>query len=62
VIEGREFYDGDPSNGLWRALKACKKAKCDALFMPEIAYARINSQKDARIWQNWYSTPSVRDC
>jgi len=60
VIEGREFYDGDSSNGLWRALKACKKANYNALFMPEIAYARINSQKDARIWQKWYLTPSVR--
>jgi len=60
IIEGKEFYDGDSSNGLWRALEACKKAKHNALFMPEIADIRINSPKDARIWQPWYCAPSVR--
>ena len=60
TIQGREFYDGDSTNGLWQALKACKDAKCSALFMPEFADVRINSPKGARVWQNWYSAPSAR--
>ena len=60
TVQGREFYDGDSTNGLWQALKACKDAKCRALFMPEFADVRINSPKGSRIWQNWYSAPSAR--
>ena len=60
TVQGREFYDGESTNGLWQALKACKDARCRALFMPEFADVRINSPEDARIWQNCYYTPSAR--
>ena len=55
-LEGKEFYD----NRTDKALKACQTEGFEAQFMPSIADTRIEAEKDARIWQTWYSAPSVR--
>ena len=39
------------------ALEACQSAGSRALFMPEIAYAKIN---DDSLWNKWYSSFSLR--
>ena len=56
LLEGKEFYD----NRTDKALKACQNEGFEAQFMPSIIDTRIDSEKDARIWQTWYSAPSVR--
>ena len=39
------------------ALEACQSAGSRALFMPEIAYAKIN---DDSLWNKWYSSGSLK--
>lgn len=48
------------NQNLAEALRACKREGSKPLFMPEIIDERINSDKDAKIWQNWYCAPSIR--
>ena len=55
-LEGKEFHN----NRADKALKACQDEGFEAQFMPSIADTRIEAEKDARIWQTWYSAPSVR--
>lgn len=55
-LEGKEFYD----NKTDKALKTCQTEGFEAVFMPSIADTRIEAPKDARIWQTWYSAPSVK--
>ena len=59
VIEGKAFY-AEGKNGLSEALQACQDANCEALFMPELALARINADKDSFLWKNYFSTPSLK--
>ena len=50
------FYHDD----LATALDNCQKEGYKAMFMPELADARIKAGKDSELWQKWYSTPSLR--
>lgn len=55
-LEGKEFYDG----GADKALRACQDEGFEAIFMPSIADTRIEAEKDARIWQKWWTAPSIK--
>ena len=56
--EGREFeFLGHC--GVEKALRQCQDAGYRALFVPELADARIASPKKARVWNTWYTTPSL---
>lgn len=52
----KEVYDSNIANALEGAQKECKRV----FYMPELLDARIGADKDSRLWQNWYSTPSIR--
>lgn len=52
----KEIYDSNIANALEGAQKKCKRV----FYMPELLDARIDAPKDSRLWQNWYSTPSLR--
>lgn len=56
LVEGKEFYDDNLEN----ALRQCQKEGYEAQFIPALTDARIASQKDATVWQNWYCTPSIK--
>jgi hypothetical protein len=56
VVEGREFY-ADRAD---KALRNCLEEGFEAVFMPSIVDARIEAPKDARVWQTWFSAPSIR--
>lgn len=55
MLEAEEFYD----NFLYQALRKCQEKGLEAVFMPSIIDARIESPNNARIWGTWYSTPSI---
>ena len=55
VVEGKEFY----ADRINKALSSCEKEGYEAQFMPAIIDARISAEKEARIWQTWWSAPSV---
>lgn len=55
-VEGREFC----ADSVSEALRACQKAGFEAVFMPQLADARIAAPKEAQIWHNWYCAPSIR--
>ena len=55
-LEGKEFY-ADRTD---IALKSLQDNGYRALFMPELADTRINSDKGSRIWQTWFTSPSIR--
>ena len=57
--EGREF-EFLRHCGVEKALRQCQDAGYRALFVPELADARIASPPEARVWNNWYTTPSLR--
>lgn len=57
--EGREFERLE-TNGIENALRDCQEAGYDPQFMPALADARIEAPGEARIWQPWYTTPSLR--
>ncbi len=59
VSRGKEFYS-EGTYGLADSLKACSDAGFQALFMPELAMARADADKDSRLWQTWFLAPSVR--
>ena len=56
IVEGKEFY----ADRVDRALEDCTKESYEAQFMPEIIDARISSPAESRIWQTWFTAPSVR--
>ena len=56
LLEGKEFH----ADYLDQALENCQKEGFEAVFMPQLIDARIEAPKDARIWQTWYSAPSIR--
>src|SRR3989338_8395263 len=58
VTNGREFYS-EGTYGVADSLKACSDAGYQALFMPELAMARADADKDSRLWQTWFLAPSV---
>jgi len=55
-VEGREFYNSSISE----ALRNCQAQGYEAQFMPSVIDTRILADKQARIWQVWWGTPSVR--
>src|SRR3989338_1464678 len=55
-LKGKEFYADRTDN----ALKSLQDNGYRALFMPELADTRINSDKGSRIWQTWFTSPSIR--
>src|SRR4030042_120601 len=60
-VEAKEFPNNEfPNHTLTETLANCQADGRHALFMPEIVDARIALPKDSRMWQNWYSAPSVR--
>ncbi len=59
VSKGREFYV-EGKYGVSDSLKNCNDAGCKPLFMPELAMARADADKDSRLWQTWFLAPSVR--
>lgn len=56
---GREF-PALKINGVEKALKECEDAGYNAIFMPKLADTRLDAPKDAVVWKNWYTTPSIR--
>jgi hypothetical protein len=58
-MEGKEFEVLE-SRGVEKALRQCQDEKYDALFVPQLADARIAASGDSRVWNTWYSTPSLR--
>jgi hypothetical protein len=54
--KGREFF-ADRQD---KALKLCEEAGYQPLYMPALVDLRIKSAGDAKIWQEWFSTPSMR--
>ncbi len=58
-VEGKEFEVLEPF-GLEKALRQCQDVGYKPLFVPQLADARIASPKKARVWNNWYSTTSLR--
>ncbi len=59
VSKGREFY-AEGAYGVADSLKACSDAGMSPLYMPELAMARADADKDSRLWQTWFLAPSVR--
>ena len=47
-------------NGVEKALRDCYKANCEPVYMPQLADARISAPKGSSVWNQWYTTPSVR--
>ncbi|HLD05458.1 MAG TPA: hypothetical protein VJG90_07090 [Candidatus Nanoarchaeia archaeon] len=56
ILNGKEFY----ANTKEEALEACEKEDHSAIFMPQLADARIRVQKGSRFWQTFVHTPSIR--
>ncbi|MEK6963343.1 MAG: hypothetical protein AABX70_02865 [Nanoarchaeota archaeon] len=57
--EGKEFERLE-TNGVPAALEDCIEAGYSPLFIPQVADTRIAAPKENRVWQVWYSTPSIR--
>ncbi len=59
VSKGREFHAGG-TYGVADSLKECNDVGYQPLFMPELAMAKADADKDSRLWQTWFLAPSVR--
>ncbi len=55
-LQGKEFYDSRKD----RALKSLIDQGYQPVFMPQLIDARIESDKDSRVWQTGFTTPSIR--
>lgn len=55
IPEFQSFY----SDNIPTALNDCQNAGYAPLFMPEIIERRIRNDGDAKIWKEWYVTPSI---
>ncbi|MAG48095.1 hypothetical protein CL617_05820 [archaeon] len=55
VTNGREFYD----KGMSKALAYLQSEGYTALFIPQLADIRIESNIDSKIWQNEYASTSL---
>ncbi len=62
TVEAREFYADRTDKALRDCLSQTEEAPqgCEPLYMPEIIDARIESPKDSRIWEIWWTAPSIR--
>ncbi len=56
LLEGKVFYN----SGLYKALEECQNSGYEAIFMPQLIDARIESFKDSQIWTNDYDAPSIK--
>ncbi|GEM_PF-1712488 len=59
-VEPVREFDTEGSYGVSASLQDCLQSGYQPLFMPELALVRSRSAKDARPWQVWYVTPSMR--
>ena len=59
VSQAREFYV-EGSHSVDRSFKDCADAGYNPLFMPELAQARTDADKESRLWEVWFGTPSIR--
>ncbi|MBI4738067.1 hypothetical protein HY772_00615 [Candidatus Woesearchaeota archaeon] len=59
MIKAR-LFEALQVNGIETALAACIEAKHYPLYMPQVVDARIGAAKDSPLFQNWWTTPSVR--
>ncbi len=59
VSKGRPFY-AKGIYGVADSLKACSDAGYQPLFMPKLAMARADAERDSRLWKTWFLAPSVR--
>ena len=59
LVEAKEFPVSGKSTRQDRVLKECLDAGYQSLFMPELIRARITAPKDSRLWQTWWSSPSL---
>ena len=48
------------ANNLDDGLRECQSEGYRVLFMPELADARMEAEGNSELWQNWFSTPSLR--
>lgn len=58
-LEGKEFESLE-AKGTEKALRNCQEEGYQALFMPVLIDTKIEALKDSRVWQVWYSTPSIK--
>lgn len=56
TIEGKEFY----ANRTDKALRKLQDDGYRALFMHELADARIQAPSYSPLWKEWYTAPSIR--
>ncbi|MBI4738426.1 hypothetical protein HY772_02500 [Candidatus Woesearchaeota archaeon] len=54
------LFEALRANGIETALAECIEAKHYPLYMPQVVDARIGAAKDSPLFQNWWTTPSVR--
>lgn len=52
----KEFY----GSNLYDALKNCGSECEEILYMPQLLELKISALNDSKIFQNWYSTPSIK--
>lgn len=57
--KGKEFEVME-HRGVEKALRQCQDAGYDALFISQLADTRIASPGNSRVWNTWYTTPSLR--
>lgn len=55
-VEIQEFCN----EKLHQALRECLESDLGPLYMPDLIEARINSDNNTRIWQDWFTTPSIK--
>ncbi len=60
VVSRGRVFSREGTYGVSDSLKDCINAGYQPLFMPELAMARADAEKDSRLWQDWFLTPSVR--
>lgn len=56
LLEAKEFY----ANRTDRALRNLQEENYQAVFMPQIVDARLEASREDRIFQTWYTTPSIK--
>ena len=55
-LEGQEFYNSN----IPTALRTLQSEGYTPVYMPQIVDARIEADEDSRVWQTWFTTPSIR--
>ena len=55
-LEGREFYN----DSVPEALRSLQNKGYTPVYMPQLVDARIEVDGDSRLWQTWFTTPSIK--